>query len=194
VADHDPRCRVSRGFWAATLETWWAIANAARFQTCTSTLSETDLAQRLNEELVLRFFALKNAQEMFHGSIRDWLDDYMEAVVFGTQTFEYDSERRAFDRLFDFLNDGIGEGAFVKYRDDKPIGGLAPAYFEAVSIGTWRAMQGGKSFAAAAARAKIIAAVQTNEFRSQVGPAANSRPKLRRRVEIIEEALTGLAK
>ena len=89
----------------------------------------------------------------------------------------------------------MGDGAFVKYRDDKPIGGLAPAYFEAVAVGTWRALSEiDKTVAPTEIKEAIVKAVQTDEFRSQVGPGANSTPKLRRRVEIIKDALLELAR
>jgi hypothetical protein len=163
------------------------------FAACTDTLSQIDKDQRQDEELVLRFFALKNAQHMFKGNIRDWLDDYMEAVIFGKSPFQYSEEKEAFSRLFHFLNTVLGDGAFVKYREDKPIGGLAPAYFEAVSVGTWRTLTRVENdVAPALVKGKIIETVQSDEFRSQVGPGANSMQKLRKRVELIQSALAGL--
>ena len=47
------------------------------FQTCIEPLSQSDRDQKGDEELVLRFFAVKKAQDLFSGSVRDWLDDYM---------------------------------------------------------------------------------------------------------------------
>jgi hypothetical protein len=168
-------------------------AQSADFAACVETLSQSDRDQRQNEELVLRFFALKNAQDLFKGSIRDWLDDYMEAVIFQRRRFEYETEKRDFVRLFGYLSRVIGAGAFVRYREDQPIGGLAPAYFEAVSIGTWRALpriEG--TVVAEQVRSRIITTVQSEEFRDQVGPSSNTAPKQRRRIELIEEALLGL--
>jgi hypothetical protein len=88
----------------------------------------------------------------------------------------------------------IGDGAFVRYRDGKPIGGLAPAYFEAVSVGTWRTLSTTIETKASNADVKdaIIASVQSDDFRLQVGPGANTMQKLKRRVEIIKNALAGL--
>ncbi len=164
------------------------------FTACTEPLSQSDRDQRQDEELVLRFFALKNAPALFKGSIRDWLDDYMEEVIFQKVPFVYANEERDFTRLFRYLNSSIGDGAFVKYRNDQPIGGLAPAYFEAVSVGTWRALDRiENTVAREAVKGKIIETVQDDGFRSQVGPGANSMSKLRRRVEVIQNALSSLA-
>jgi hypothetical protein len=169
-------------------------AKQVDFSACTESLSQTDRDQRQDEELVLRFFALKNAQTMFRGNIRDWLDDYMECVVFGKLPFEYQDEELAFIRLFRFLNTVLGEGAFVKYREDNPLGGLAPAYFEAVSVGTWRALTKiENTIAPKVVKDTIVETVQMEDFRSQVGPGANTMLKLKRRVEIIQDALSALA-
>jgi hypothetical protein len=163
------------------------------FAVCTDSLSQSDRDQREDEELVLRFFALKNARDLFRGSIRDWLDEYMEQVVLGRLHFAYRDEKVAFERVFRFLNTVLGEGAFVRYRDGRPIGGLAPAYFESVSIGAWRAIAKVEGYQdVARLKATIIGALQTEEFRSQVGPGANSMAKLTKRVQIIEEALSSL--
>jgi hypothetical protein len=164
------------------------------FVSCTDTLSVMERDQRQDEELVLRFFALKNAQTLFRGHIRDWLDDYMEKVIFGDRPFSYLEEERSFTRVFRFLNTVIGDGAFVKYREDKPIGGLAPAYFEAVSVGTSRALDAIETTVpSGTAKAKIVETLQSEEFRAQVGPGANTMPKLGRRVELIQNALAALA-
>ena len=163
------------------------------FVACTDTLSSTD--QRQDEELVLRFFALKNAQDLFKGHVQDWLDEYMEQVVFGKREFIYEREEAAFNRLFRYIHSTAGDGAFVKYREDKPIGGLAPAYFEAVSVGIWRTLDAIETTVPTGqVKAKIIDCLQSEDFRAQVGPGANTMPKLRRRVEIIQNALAGLPK
>lgn len=161
------------------------------FMDCTDTLASID--QRQDEELVLRFFALKNAQELFKGHVQDWLDDYMEQVIFGRRPFHYDEEEGAFTRLFRYIRATAGDGAFVKYRDGNPIGGLAPAYFEAVSVGIWRTLDEIEAtVATGTVKAKIIECLQSEDFRAQVGPGANSMSKLRRRIEIIQTALAGL--
>jgi len=49
----------------------------------TDTLSESAKHRLGQQELVLRFFALKNAIGSYKGSISDWLDKYSEAVVKG---------------------------------------------------------------------------------------------------------------
>jgi len=167
-------------------------AHLPAFRACIEPLSDSDEEQRGDEELVLRFFAVKNAQNMFAGSVRDWLDDYMEAVLLKKVAFDYAVEEGAFVRLFEFLGGVIGAGAFVRYRGATPVGALAPAYFEAVTIGTLRAMPGIEKVDPEKFKTAISKTVQGAEFRGFTGPGANSKEKLGGRIQTIYAAINSL--
>lgn len=62
--------------------------------------------------------------------MKEWLDDYMEAILFGER--QADIVRATFFKFFDFISTVFGDGAFSRYRNGEPVGRLAPAYFEAV--------------------------------------------------------------
>lgn len=164
------------------------LAASQDFKTCIEPLSQEDRDQRADEELVLRFFACKNAQEMFRGSVRDWLDDFMEGILLKTITFDRIAEERIFNDLFGILAKTLGSGAFVKYRGNTPVGGLAPAYYEAVTLGALNT----RDHIATKQPDTIIRAVantvQSDEFKRVTGPGANSKDKLRKRVELIQNA------
>ena len=51
------------------------------FSACIESLPEREMEQKGNEELVLRFFALKNSQDSFKGHVANWLDGYMDSVI-----------------------------------------------------------------------------------------------------------------
>jgi hypothetical protein len=87
----------------------------------------------------------------------------------------------------------LGEDAFVRFRGTKPVGGLAPAHFEAISLGVWNSLTQLRGLDATRVRATIIDTVQTDQFKSNVGSGSNSLPKFRGRVAIIEAALSGLS-
>jgi hypothetical protein len=167
-------------------------AATPQFKNCTETLSQTDREQKADEELVLRFFATKNGQEMFRGSVRDWLDDYMESVLLKKVEFSYDEELADFTAVFETLDRMIGAGAFVRYRGEAPVGGLAPAYFEAVTIGTYRTLPGVQGVDPNSFRKSMAETVQGENFRSATGPGANSREKLEKRITTIQEAIKAL--
>jgi hypothetical protein len=164
------------------------LADKPSFVHSTSTLSLNDLEQKANEELVLRFFAAKNYRAHFRGSVRDWLDDYMESILLGFVDFPRVKEVADFEAVFSLIDEALGETAFVKFRGGAPIGGLAPAYFEAISIGFYEAFASGEPLVADP-RASLTELVQSKEFREVTGPGANSKNKLDRRIGLVREAI-----
>lgn len=165
------------------------MASMPDFRTCTEPLSQEDRDQRADEELVLRFFACKDSQDLFKGSVRDWLDGVMEGILLKKIRFDAANEERAFSEVFSYLNATFGENAFVKYRGATPLGGLAPAYYEAVSIGIFNSLPNLRNKPTDTVRNAVIQTVQSEDFRRVTGPGANSREKLRTRIRLIEETL-----
>lgn len=146
---------------------------------------------RGDEELVLRFFACKNFRFAFRGNVSEWLDGYMEAVLIKGQIFGADQVAE-FKRVFDLLAEKLGPHAFVKYRGGEPVGGVAPAYFEAVTMATLA--EADKLAAANPVVIKSVLAktVESPEFRRVTGPGANSFPKLEGRIDIVRKAFAEL--
>ncbi|WP_226889194.1 hypothetical protein [Nostoc sp. MG11] len=168
------------------------MTDHATFKNCIETLAQADKEKKGDEELVLRFFAAKNAQDLFKGSVRDWLDDYMENIILKKIDFEYETEMENFRSLFSFINEIMGNGAFVKYRGNNPIGGLAPAYYEAITVGIFQVLEQIRNVQNDLVKQKIINTVQTERFRQYTGSGANKRDKLQGRIETIKNALLEL--
>ena len=166
-----------------------SLAAHPAFQETIATLSDTDRDQKADEELVVRYLALKNARNEFKGSVRDWLDSFLEQVLLNQRHLDRELEEADFDRVFSFLRDTFGPDAFVKYRDDRPIGALAPAFFEAVTMGTWENRDLLADADKNRVRENIVRTLQTPEFKAQTGPGANSKPKLDERIRLIAEAV-----
>lgn len=162
------------------------------FRKCIEPLSDSDFEKKGDEELVLRYFALKNGKDLFKGSIRDWLNDYMEEVLLEKRDFDYDLEEEEFKNLFGFIGETLAEGAFVKYRGEKPVGGLAPAYYEAVTMGIQSVLSSLQNVHEHKVKQVIINVVQKEEFREVTGPGANAQWKLEKRIEIVEEAFKNI--
>lgn len=167
-------------------------ASHPAFLNCIETLAQVEKDKKGDEELVLRFFATKNARTLFKGSVQDWLDTYMEKTLLEEIEFDYKKEEEQFDKVFMFLSNSLGEGAFVKYRGEKPTGGLAPAYYEAITVGTFNALDKIRNVPMDRVRQKIIDTVQTQEFRNNTGSGANKLYKLEGRIKVIQDALLEL--
>jgi hypothetical protein len=141
------------------------------------------------EELVLRFFATKNARHLFKGSVRDWLDNYMEQVLLGQEAFNYAREESIFHDVFSLARTKLGDTAFLRYREHSPVGSLPPAYFEAISIGIFNTRNEIKDKDHQALRNAITSLVQSDQFRAVTGPGANSKEKLETRINLATDAL-----
>lgn len=99
------------------------------FSACAEYLPLPEKEKKGEEELVLRFFASKNARDLFRGSVRDWLDNYMEEVLLGRKDFPYESEEAIFLDVFKLANQKLGDTAFLRYRGGSPVGSLPPRIF-----------------------------------------------------------------
>jgi len=167
-------------------------ASHSAFTNCIEPLAQVEKEKKGDEELVLRFIATKNARNLFKGNVQEWLDNYMERILLNEIKFDYEKEDYEFNKLFEFLNNTLGEGAFVKYRGDKPIGGLAPAYYEAITVGTLNALDQIRNVSRERVKQKIIDTVQTEKFRDNTGSGANRLYKLEGRIKVIQDALLEL--
>jgi hypothetical protein len=159
------------------------------FAACAEYLPQPDKEKKGAEELVLRFFAAKNFVEGFKGSVRDWLDNYMEGVLLGKQPFDTAVETEAFTKTMAFARQKLGETAFLRYRGETPTGALPPAYFEAITIGIHDNFEQIKDKNSDSLRTVITTLVQSEAFRSVTGPGANSKEKLKTRIQLVADAL-----
>lgn len=167
------------------------LSQKNHFAACTDYLPQPEKEKKGIEELVLRFFAAKNARDIFRGSIRDWLDNYMEEILLGQREFSYEQEALIFDDVFSLAFEKLGETAFLRYRGAAPIGALPPAYFEAISIAVFNARDDIRDKSGDVLRTAVTDMVKSDGFRAVTGPGANSRDKLERRIALAEEALRG---
>jgi hypothetical protein len=165
------------------------LSQKPEFQHLTETLADSDQEKRGREELVLRFFAANDGAEFYHGNVADWLNGYMDEVLLGRKSFDYDKQEAIFNRVFTAIERVSGEGAFCKFKNDKPIGGLAPAYYEAMVCSFAHALDHIEAADPQRINAAIIEARESKNFRENVGTGANKRSKLFGRINVLEEAI-----
>lgn len=70
-----------------------------------------------DQELVLRYFALKNNLENYKKDLNFFLTNYMEKVTTKEFPFDYEKEKCAFETVFKFLYDMYGKNAFSSLID-----------------------------------------------------------------------------
>ena len=84
------------------------------FTECISSISSEQFDKKFDQELVLRFFALKNWQARYVHEIGSFLTEYMEAMTESQKgdAFDYVKELGEFKKTFDTLQASLGSDAF----------------------------------------------------------------------------------
>lgn len=161
------------------------LARDGNYRKSISRLPDPQREQRGDEELVLRFFAVINFRNGYHGNIQEWLDDYMERILFDEIEFPKDKNKRKFAKMFEFIAKNFEGDAFARHRDGEAQGRLAPAYFEAVVGGLFPLLDKLADVKKETIKKTLIKAFANDRFKDVTGPGANSREKLTGRIEIV---------
>ena len=67
---------------------------------------------KYDQELVLRFFAIKNDIENYRYPVTEYLTRYLEKITTEEICFEYPKEKNIFEQTFKFINENWGEEVF----------------------------------------------------------------------------------
>ncbi len=67
---------------------------------------------KYDQELVLRFFAIKNDIENYKYPVTEYLTQYLEKITVKENQFNYQIEKNIFDLTFKYINENWGEEAF----------------------------------------------------------------------------------
>ena len=109
------------------------------FEECTNKMTPARKLSAFDQELVLRFFALKNRRARFKHEVTDFLTEYMEEVAdpLEAESFNYEVEESVFRRTFSALRKALGDMAFaIAYKTrDKLTAGFGAYHYEAITIG-----------------------------------------------------------
>jgi hypothetical protein len=113
------------------------LSDKEDFKECVPTLTQERVLSAYDQELVLRFFALKNARSKFKHDVSDFLTEYMEAVSRpeNPEPFDYDAEERIFDNTFGILKSALGEMAFALAGKNGLTRGFSIYHYEAITMG-----------------------------------------------------------
>ncbi|MFA5897655.1 MAG: DUF262 domain-containing protein [Hyphomicrobium sp.] len=109
------------------------------FRECTSALTQERRLSAVDQELVLRFFALKNRRARFRHEVSDFLTEYMEDVADPSKAepFSYADEETTFRRTFSVLRQTLSDRAFAfaNAARNNLSGGFSVYHFESIAIG-----------------------------------------------------------
>jgi hypothetical protein len=169
-----------------------SMAADPNFIKATSRLPESMTEQRANEELVLRFFALTIAKDKFKGNIEEWLNAFMEDVLFNRIEFDIAEQRTRFEQAFSLISVKFGDQAFTRFNSHgEATGRLAPAYFEAVCATVDAHHEALLTMDNAVMIDRLRSAFESEDFKFATGPGANTIPKLHQRIQVVSRFLIG---
>lgn len=82
------------------------------FQNVINRIAPEKRKTRYDQELILRFFAIKNDLENYKYPVTEYLTRYLEKITTRDVEFNYEMEKEIFEKTFKFINDNWGEEAF----------------------------------------------------------------------------------
>lgn len=109
------------------------------FGICTEGLTEAKTLSAYDQELVLRFFALKDRRQDFKHEVSDFLTDYMEDVADPEKScpFDYQKEKATFTKTFKVLSNTLADKSFA-FRNkagNSLAAGFSILHYEAITMG-----------------------------------------------------------
>ena len=153
-------------------------------------LPENYREKRADEELVIRFFAVTTFRDEYKGNIEEWLDTFMERVLFKEFNFDIENSKNKFAQVFALINNKLSDEAFTRFNDrGKATGRLAPAYYEAVVTTFFEEYETLQSKSSVEIRQRLQDAFSSDDFKEATGPGANTTPKLEKRIATVKKIL-----
>lgn len=174
------------------------MSKVSDFVDCTEYLTQERLSSGFDQELVLRFFALKNRLNQFKHEVSDFLTEYMEDVADNGRpyTFDYAAEEATFRKTFAILNQALGAYSFAFAKKDRSglSGGFSTYHFEAITIGlqhTLNKFDPSDSSTMAKLKLCLEKIKLDGEFiKITTGGGKNSPGPLKNRIQFVAERLT----
>lgn len=150
--------------------------------------SQNNLRNGYVEELVLRFFAVKNWASEFRHDVDQFLTRFMEEVAKGTVPFDYDKEENIFNQTWEIIKLAADQGhAFrAKNVEDKSIGPFSPALYEMITYGISSNLH--KLDPNDNLSDRIIDAIKRAKDQGLTGAGSNSKRKFNDRLKFGREA------
>ena len=164
------------------------LAADQNFKTAIDRIPQRDMDRLADEELVLRFFAISYYRNEFSGNVREWLDNFMEDVLFFKRTGAK-LDPNAFKKFFAFVAHQFGNTAFSYTSNGKVCTGLIPAYFDAVAGALAERFEELENTPADVLKSKLREAFESDEFKDAGGPSASSERKMEQRIEFVRAIL-----
>lgn len=144
-----------------------------------------------SEEMLLRYFAVKNNNKNFEHDVSPFLDHYMEKVSSGQAAFDYQREEELLVGIINILCKIDDKKRIFRSRtqEKKAIGPFSTTIFESVMYGVANNVQTLNEQTGDEIKSKIIQFVLKAKEQSLFGAGANTVAKFNGRIQLAKELL-----
>lgn len=168
------------------------------FRECISSVSETQIEKRFDQELVLRFFAMKNWRDSYVRESGSFLTEYLEAISDTPPwlLFNTADEQKVFNKTFQVLNAALGSEAFdmvVKRSDGvQSMYSFSVLHYEAFTLGLQPhldALDPSNADQMRKLQAEIVAIKNAEEFIKLTTGGKNTKTSLEKRIQFVSNRI-----
>ena len=165
------------------------MSNNINYKNTISKLSDDDVEKKRNEELILRFFTLKNNLQNYFHPFDIYLTRYMEGIANNIEPFDYDLEKNNFEKTFLVLNQILGEYVFStkRFKTGKYQNNFVQYYYDGLILGIQKYLDKIIEFNDFEKLKPIIENIKDNEELDKA--RTGSKSNIKRRIKIVEEEL-----
>ena len=179
------------------------VKTPAYQECCVESLTEEQINEQFDQELVLRFFALKQDRESFKHDVGPFIDDFAKGVADPKShavKFDFEKQKANFLRTFKVLARSTADKSFTYPNRDRTdlTKGFSALHFEGVTLGLQSHLvkldPTDRRQMTHLKRALEKARLSEDFRKASAGGGRNSPGLLRKRVETIESAVATIFK
>ena len=89
-----------------------ACSKNTDFKEVIAKVGTDNLKMKYDQELVLRFFAIKNDLQSYKYPVTEYFTRYLEKITTKKEFFDYEREKEIFEKTFNIINRALGSTAF----------------------------------------------------------------------------------
>jgi hypothetical protein len=105
-------------------------------------IGKNSFRMKYDQELALRFFALKNDLQSYKYPVTEYFTRYLEKITTGEEIFDYTKEKEIFEKTFYLINQSLGSSAFSsKTKMDNEKNDFVLYYFDGITIALGRMIE-----------------------------------------------------
>lgn len=105
------------------------------FKAVINKIGKNSFKRKYDQELVLRFFAIKNDLQSYKYPVTEYFTRYLEKITTEEEKFDYAREKEVFEKTFSIINQSLGSSAFSsRTKMDHEKNDFVLYYYDGITI------------------------------------------------------------